>query len=464
MKVTSPIFTICGTPTYVAPEILSEEGYGLEVDVWAAGVILYIMLCGFPPFRSPNRKQTELFDLIEKCDYEFLEPYWEDVSEDAKDLISKILVADRSTRLTAKQVFNHPWLCQYGLDRNNTILNLSTRRGSNRFRTAARSIQAMERMKLILRLEREKCQSNITVHHEKDEEGEEGEQQHQGQQETIENADEKMIDNDTLLNDFITKADKEDKPSSDDNNSIEGESNYILQSDTTNDSGEENEVTPIDDSPRTVPAEDDDQGNEGTTDDEVVKDEVKNPDQLSDSEDSADLAVSKDGEEDTVEVPKKTEEDNQKSPKDDQSSTANDARDIEDSEKEEENDKPNDIINDKENEVAPSNFETNEKEDENEIPSKVECEQVKQDITSEEDEENEDTSGDKKVENDEQSDKTNDVKDDNNNDLPVNDSNDDKVYHSDPNISIGDTAPDPLSMKTSELKQHTTDSGVESGD
>ena len=60
-----------------APEILSEEGYGLGVDVWAAGVILYIMLCGFPPFRSPNRKQTELFDLIEKCDYEFLEPYWD---------------------------------------------------------------------------------------------------------------------------------------------------------------------------------------------------------------------------------------------------------------------------------------------------------------------------------------------------------------------------------------------------
>ncbi|XP_066921483.1 serine/threonine-protein kinase DCLK1-like isoform X2 [Clytia hemisphaerica] len=160
MKVTSPIFTICGTPTYVAPEILSEEGYGLEVDVWAAGVILYIMLCGFPPFRSTKRKQTELFDLIEKCEYEFLEPYWDDISNDAKDLISKILVADKDDRLTAKKVFEHPWLTQYGLGRNNTILKLSPRR-TNRFKTAARSIQSIERMKMILKLEREKF---IDVH------------------------------------------------------------------------------------------------------------------------------------------------------------------------------------------------------------------------------------------------------------------------------------------------------------
>lgn len=162
MKVTSPIYTICGTPTYVAPEILTEEGYGLEVDVWAAGVILYIMLCGFPPFRSPNRKQTELFDMIEKGDFEFLEPYWDDVSSGAKELVSKILVVDKKERLTAAQVFNHEWLLQFGLYRNNTLLNIIPRK-INRFKTTAKGIQSIQRMKMLLgaKLEREKF---ITQH------------------------------------------------------------------------------------------------------------------------------------------------------------------------------------------------------------------------------------------------------------------------------------------------------------
>uniref|UniRef100_A0A8C6WLT8 non-specific serine/threonine protein kinase n=1 Tax=Neogobius melanostomus TaxID=47308 RepID=A0A8C6WLT8_9GOBI len=60
MVVTEPVYTICGTPTYVAPEILLETGYGVPVDVWALGVLLYIVLCGFPPFRSRDRDQEEL--------------------------------------------------------------------------------------------------------------------------------------------------------------------------------------------------------------------------------------------------------------------------------------------------------------------------------------------------------------------------------------------------------------------
>uniref|UniRef100_F7DFX7 non-specific serine/threonine protein kinase n=1 Tax=Monodelphis domestica TaxID=13616 RepID=F7DFX7_MONDO len=79
--VVKPIFTVCGTPTYVAPEILSETGYGLEVDLWAAGVILYILLCGFPPFRSQERDQEELFAIIQRGHFDFLSPYWDDISE-----------------------------------------------------------------------------------------------------------------------------------------------------------------------------------------------------------------------------------------------------------------------------------------------------------------------------------------------------------------------------------------------
>ncbi|XP_041102666.1 serine/threonine-protein kinase DCLK3-like [Polyodon spathula] len=110
MEVTEPIFTVCGTPTYVAPEILSEKGYGLQVDMWATGVILYILLCGFPPFRSLERDQEELFEIIQLGEYEFLSPYWDSISDGAKDLISKLLVVDEHKRYTAQQVLQHPWV------------------------------------------------------------------------------------------------------------------------------------------------------------------------------------------------------------------------------------------------------------------------------------------------------------------------------------------------------------------
>ncbi|XP_025769463.1 serine/threonine-protein kinase DCLK3 [Puma concolor] len=108
--VVRPIFTVCGTPTYVAPEILSEKGYGLEVDMWAAGVILYILLCGFPPFRSPERDQDELFNIIQLGRFEFLAPYWDNISDAAKDLVSRLLVVDPKKRYTAHQVLQHPWI------------------------------------------------------------------------------------------------------------------------------------------------------------------------------------------------------------------------------------------------------------------------------------------------------------------------------------------------------------------
>ncbi|XP_020009950.2 serine/threonine-protein kinase DCLK3 [Castor canadensis] len=108
--VVRPIFTVCGTPTYVAPEILSEKGYGLEVDMWAAGVILYILLCGFPPFRSPDRDQDELFNIIQLGHFEFLAPYWDNISDAAKDLVSRLLVVDPKKRYTAHQVLQHPWI------------------------------------------------------------------------------------------------------------------------------------------------------------------------------------------------------------------------------------------------------------------------------------------------------------------------------------------------------------------
>lgn len=112
--VTEPLYTVCGTPTYVAPEILAETGYGLKIDVWAAGVILFILLCGFPPFVSTNNDQEELFDHILTGHYEFSSPYWDEVSLSAKDLIAHMLQVQPELRFSAEDVLDHLWLAEAG--------------------------------------------------------------------------------------------------------------------------------------------------------------------------------------------------------------------------------------------------------------------------------------------------------------------------------------------------------------
>ena len=78
---TRGLSTSCGTPSYVAPEILRGEKYGAAVDLWSLGVIAYILLCGYAPFSSRNANQTELFRAIVAGDYFFDAPYWDGVSE-----------------------------------------------------------------------------------------------------------------------------------------------------------------------------------------------------------------------------------------------------------------------------------------------------------------------------------------------------------------------------------------------
>uniref|UniRef100_A0AAZ3RGX4 Serine/threonine-protein kinase DCLK2 n=1 Tax=Oncorhynchus tshawytscha TaxID=74940 RepID=A0AAZ3RGX4_ONCTS len=108
--VEGPLYTVCGTPTYVAPEIIAETGYGLKVDIWAAGVITYILLCGFPPFRSENNIQEELFDQILKGELEFPSPDWDTVSLPAKMLIGQMLQVNADIRYSAEEVLSHPWV------------------------------------------------------------------------------------------------------------------------------------------------------------------------------------------------------------------------------------------------------------------------------------------------------------------------------------------------------------------
>ncbi|XP_051745776.1 serine/threonine-protein kinase DCLK2 isoform X14 [Ctenopharyngodon idella] len=108
--VEGPLYTVCGTPTYVAPEIIAESGYGLKVDIWAAGVITYILLCGFPPFRSENNLQEDLFDQILVGRLEFPSPFWDNITDSAKELIGYMLQVNVEARYTAEDVLSHPWV------------------------------------------------------------------------------------------------------------------------------------------------------------------------------------------------------------------------------------------------------------------------------------------------------------------------------------------------------------------
>jgi calcium/calmodulin-dependent protein kinase I len=100
--------TACGTPGYVAPEVLKGDQYDQAVDMWSLGVILYILLCGFPPFYSDNT--AELYAKIKAGDFAFPSPYWDEISPAAMELVRGLLTVDPTQRLTAAQVLEHPWV------------------------------------------------------------------------------------------------------------------------------------------------------------------------------------------------------------------------------------------------------------------------------------------------------------------------------------------------------------------
>ena len=102
--------TAVGTPSYMAPEVCSGQKYGQEVDCWALGTIIYIMLCGFPPFYSENGNNQALFEAIKAGKFDFPSPYWDKISNSAKDLIKSCLVVDPAARNTAEGILEHPWI------------------------------------------------------------------------------------------------------------------------------------------------------------------------------------------------------------------------------------------------------------------------------------------------------------------------------------------------------------------
>jgi len=102
--------TPCGTAHYAAPEVLSSLEYDQSADMWSLGVIIYTLLCGFPPFFDASNNMKNLYHLIKKGQYSFPSPFWDDISEEAKDLISKLLTKEAKLRPSAKEVLEHEWI------------------------------------------------------------------------------------------------------------------------------------------------------------------------------------------------------------------------------------------------------------------------------------------------------------------------------------------------------------------
>uniref|UniRef100_A0A3P8U6E7 Calcium/calmodulin-dependent protein kinase IGa n=1 Tax=Amphiprion percula TaxID=161767 RepID=A0A3P8U6E7_AMPPE len=102
--------TACGTPGYVAPEVLAQKPYSKTVDCWSIGVITYILLCGYPPFFEEN--ETRLFSKIMRAEYAFHSPFWDDISESAKDFIRNMMEKNPTKRFTTEQALRHPWIAE----------------------------------------------------------------------------------------------------------------------------------------------------------------------------------------------------------------------------------------------------------------------------------------------------------------------------------------------------------------
>lgn len=143
----------CGTPAYIAPEILLKKPHGVAVDMWSFGVILFILLAGYPPFRDKDERQ--LFRKIRAGAYEFHQKYWNNVSQEAKDLINRLLTTNPVNRATVDQALGHPWVHAdperlSSNDLSTSLSELELFQGHRRFKATVNAVIAMNRMSKLI--------------------------------------------------------------------------------------------------------------------------------------------------------------------------------------------------------------------------------------------------------------------------------------------------------------------------
>jgi calcium/calmodulin-dependent protein kinase I len=143
----------CGTPGYVAPEILNKAPHGKPSDMWSVGVIMYILLGGYPPFHDENKKK--LYALIKAADFEFHEDYWSNVSDEAKDLITRLLTLDTKKRYTVQQALQHSWVTRAdselaARDLNSNLVALKRFNARKKLRAGIKAVVAINRWKNLI--------------------------------------------------------------------------------------------------------------------------------------------------------------------------------------------------------------------------------------------------------------------------------------------------------------------------
>ncbi|KAI8146563.1 kinase-like domain-containing protein [Fennellomyces sp. T-0311] len=142
----STLETVCGSPGYVAPEVLRRQRYGAPIDIWAVGVITYTLLCGYQPFQAED--QVELINEITHARYEFHDRYWRSISQDAKDFIRRILTLDPNSRPTASEALKDKWMT--GTDATDVDLLQTVRENfcpRRALRSAVGAVRAMNRLR-----------------------------------------------------------------------------------------------------------------------------------------------------------------------------------------------------------------------------------------------------------------------------------------------------------------------------